>query len=58
MTSCTEPRCSVETDLRCARCGEPFCAEHLFVTNRDGDLCATDYNDIDDRLPEVEDDRP
>lgn len=56
MIGCTEPNCSAQTDLRCdgPACGEPFCADHLFVTERDGDLCTVDYNNIDHHVPEIE----
>jgi hypothetical protein len=49
MAECTEQGCTTKTNLRCdpstgVGCGEPFCGEHLFATDRNGYLCAVDYN--------------
>lgn len=59
LVECVELGCSTETDLRCegptgAGCGEPYCGDHLFATEKDGNLCAVDYSTkVDERLPET-----
>lgn len=60
---CTETGCSaLVSDVpgnRCdgptgAGCGELFCGDHLFATERDGLLCAADYNRIEDRVADLD----
>lgn len=53
--TCTEDGCGVQVpdapDNRCGGpdggaqgCGELFCADHLWVSEQDGNLCAADYD--------------
>lgn len=45
-STCTEQDCTAAVadapGSRCGECGELFCDNHLWVTERDGYLCATD----------------